>query len=181
MDLPVDGADAFVLTSLERARDLMAKPVIVHNAVLGQTQFSYEEQLPDLESTGQQVAARELWRRSDLALGDIDLFYPYDGFTVIATRWFEVMGYCDRGEAAGFLQSNWDKDTGRIMIDGRVPVNTHGGSLSDGGTQGVGHVREAALQLLGRSGNRQLANSKSALIPSGGFFYNSAAAILRID
>ena len=181
MDLPVDGADAFVITSTERARDLAKPPVLIHAAVMGMTAGSLEEHMPSFEESGQVLAARELMRRSDLAPIDADLFYAYDGFTVTAARWFEAIGYCEPYRAATFIESHWNEAAQRIEIDGRVLVNTHGGSLSDGGTQGVGHVREAALQLRGDGGARQVPDARVALVTIGGFFYNAAAALLRSD
>lgn len=181
MDYPVDGADAFVITTVERARDLAKKPVLVHAATVGMTGRSLEDQMPDLRSQGQQVVAENLWRRSEVTRDDCDLFFPYDGFTVIALSCFEVMGYCGYGEAGPFLEDNWNTQRNRIEIGGRIPVNTHGGSLSDGGTQGVGHIREAALQLRGEANARQVPDAKTALITPGGFFFNAGGLILRVD
>src|ERR1700683_498409 len=84
----VDGGDAFVVTTTERARDLPLPPVLVQCAVQGMTRYNEEDQMAGLRDTGQQV-------------------------TVAASN--------------------------RILINGRVPVNPHGGALSDGGTQGSGH------------------------------------------
>jgi acetyl-CoA acetyltransferase len=181
MDYPVDGADAFVITTVERARDLAKKPVLVHAATLGMTGKPDEDQMPDLRSHGQQVVAENLWKRSEVTLKDCDIFFPYDGFTVITLGWFEAMGYCDYGEAGPFLEENWDADENRLKIGGRMLVNPHGGSLSDGGTQGVGHIREAVLQLRGEAEGRQAQGVKTALITPGGFFFNAGGLILRTD
>lgn len=180
MDYPVDGADAFVITTTERARDLRKRPVLVHAATLGMTGRPDEDQIPDLRHHGQQVVAENLWRRSELTRDDCDVFFPYDGFTVIALSWFEVMGYCGYGEAGPYLEDHWNDAENRIEIDG-IPVNPHGGSLSDGGTQGVGHVREAVLQLRGEASGRQVADAKTALITPGGFFFNAGGLILRSE
>jgi acetyl-CoA acetyltransferase len=179
MDYPVDGADAFVITTAERARDLPNQAVLIHAAVLGQTNHTVEENLPDIEHTAHQVVMRALWERSELKLEDIDLFQPYDGFSFICLKWFESVGYCGVGEAGPFIEDNWDKEENRILIGGRVPANTHGGSLSDGGTQGSGHIREAVLQLQGKAGNHQWANVDSALLGVGGFFPYTGGLILR--
>lgn len=181
MDVPVDGADAFVVTTTERARDLTDTPVLVHVATLGHTDYGSEEQLRDLDHAGQGVVARRLWAASELALADVDVFYPYEGFSNIALAWFENVGYCGRGEGGAFVEQHRDAATGRILIDGRVPVNTHGGSLSEGGTQGAGHLREACLQLRGRAGARQVAGASVALVTPGGFYFNAQGFVLRRD
>ena len=181
MDLPIDGADAFVVTTAERARDLAKKPVYIHAATVGQTDRPEEELTTDLRHTGQNVVLEALWDKSDLKLEDTDVFFPYDGFTIITLRWIENVGYCGIGEAGAFLESHWDKQANRAMIHGRVPMNTHGGSLSEGGTQGSGHFREAAAQLRGEAGDRQAPECKMALLTPGGFFFNSGGAILRVD
>jgi acetyl-CoA acetyltransferase len=181
MDYPVDGADAFVVTTAERAEDLPNKPVLIHAATLGQTNNTVEENLPDLEHQAQQVIMNALWRRSELSLADIDLFQPYDGFTFISLKWYESAGYCAVGEAGAFIEDNWDKDENRIMIGGRVPTNTHGGSLSDGATQGSGHIREAVLQLQGNAGHHQHPGVKAALLGIGGFFPYNGGLILRTE
>lgn len=181
MDVPVDGADAFVITTAERARDLARRPVLIHAAVMGEAGVPYADQTLDFAHTGQQIVARALWARADVGLGDVDAFFPYDGFTVIAVRWFEVMGFCGDGEASAFFRENWDATTDRLSIGGRVRVNTHGGSLSDGGTQGSSHVREAVLQLRGDAEDRQVPSAEVALLAMGGMFFNSGAIILRAD
>lgn len=181
MDVAVDGADAFVITTAERARDLVRRPVLVHATAMGEAGVPYEDQTLDFSCTGQQIAAERIWARADVRLDDMDLFFAYDGFTVIAVRWFEVMGFCGDGEAFGFFQDNWDSASNRLLLGGRVPVNTHGGSLSDGGTQGSGHVREAVLQLRGAADGRQVPSAKNALLAMGGMFINSGAIVLRVE
>jgi acetyl-CoA acetyltransferase len=132
-----------------------------------------------LEATGQPLAARDLRAKSDLWLDDIDLFFPYDGFSIVALRCFESYGFCRPGEAGKFLADNWDTVANRIMINGRVPVNTHGGSLSEGGSQGAGHLREAVTQLRGQAGHRQVPGARVALLTPGGFFFNAQGLVLR--
>jgi acetyl-CoA acetyltransferase len=134
---------------------------------------------PGFEATGQAVAARDLGAKSDLWLDDIDLFFPYDGFTIVALRCFESYGFCGPGEAGPFLEDNWDTAENRVKIGGRVPVNPHGGSLSEGGSQGAGHVREAVTQLRGGAGDRQVPGAQAALLTPGGFFFNAQGLVLR--
>lgn len=181
MDVPVDGADAFVITTAERARDLPHRPVLVHAVTLGMTAANDEAQTPDLDHHGQQVVVGALKGNSDFWIDDVDVYFPYDGFSIITLNWLENAGYCGRGEAGAFLEQHWDAASGRVLINGRVPINPHGGSLSEGGTQGSGHLREAVHQIQGLAGPRQVAGADRALITAGGFFFNAQGAMLRGD
>ncbi|MDF3309657.1 thiolase family protein [Rhodococcus sp. T2V] len=181
MDYPVDGSDALVITTAERARDLTDTPVLLHVAVDGQTSHAVEEDMPDLTQTGLKAAADNLWARTDLSLDDVDVYMPYDGFSIIQLKWFESIGYCGVGEAPAFLKKHWNADENRIEINGRVLVNPHGGSLSEGASQGAGHIREAVRQLRGQGSGLQVEGAKTALVTPGGFFYNAGALLLRTE
>jgi acetyl-CoA acetyltransferase len=182
MDVPMDGADAVVVTTAERARDLPRKPVFVHAITTGRTEHPTVTNTPSLECNAQHVVAKALWDKSDLALSDTDLMYAYDGFTIITLNWLENVGWCPKGEAGAFLRDNWDDDRDIALIEGRIPLNTHGGNLSEGATQGSGHTREAVQQLRGECGGRQMPDDpKVALLALGGMYMNAAATILRVD
>ena len=58
---------------------------------------------------------------------DVDLALLYDGFTFNAISWIEALGFCDFGEAYDWLDGGR-----RIALDGQLPVNPHGGQLSEG-------------------------------------------------
>ena len=179
MDVPVDGADAFVITTTERARDMPHEPVLIHAATLGQIDKNAEDQTPSLARHGQHVVIEALKARSDFWIDDVDVYFPYDGFTIITLNWIENAGFCGPGEAGAFLAEHWDAAANRVLIDGRVPMNPHGGALSEGGTQGSGHIREAVHQLQGRAGARQVDGAKTALVTAGGFFFNAQGLMLR--
>ncbi len=66
MDIPVDGADAFVLTTRERAEDSALPHVLIHAATMGQTDHSAEDQTIDLAHTGQSVVMKNLWAASEI-------------------------------------------------------------------------------------------------------------------
>jgi acetyl-CoA acetyltransferase len=181
MDVPVDGADAFVVTTAERARDLPNRPVLIHAATNGLTAHNAEEAIDGLHHHGQHVVVKSLREKSDIWIPDIDLYYPYDGFTIITLQWIENTGWCKPGEGQDFIAENWDEAANRILIDGRIPVNTHGGNHSEGGTQGSGHIREAIMQLRGTAGDRQVPGARTAFLTPGGMFFNAQGLVLRTD
>lgn len=182
MDYPVDGADAFVLTTVDRARELRDDPVLIHAAVQGLIETAFDEdQLVSFERHGQDVVAPLLWESSERRLEDVDVAFVYDGFSPITLSWLERLGWCDRGEAGAFLQQHWVKEENRVLIDGRIPINSNGGMLSEGGSQGAGLVREAVHQLRGEAGERQIAGAQTALLAIGGIFFNPQAVVLTRD
>jgi len=170
MDIPVDGADAFILTTTEKAKKLTPDPVVIHAATAGLVGKNDEDQLPDLTRHGQHIVVE---------IDDVDVFFPYDGFSIITLGWIENVGYAKPGKAGRFMQEHWDDKLGCVMINGKVPMNPHGGSLSEGASRGTGHLREAVTQLRGDAGERQVHDAKTALIGCGGFFFNSQGAILK--
>jgi acetyl-CoA acetyltransferase len=179
MDMVVDAADAFIVTTAERAADLAARPVLIHTGTLGRAAKSSDIGTLDLETTGQNVVARRLRESSDIEVTSTDLVYLYDGFSPIVLFWLESMGFCGRGEAARFLAANWDAERQRVRLPNGAPLNSHGGSLTEGATQGAGHVMEAVRQLRGQAGDRQVSRAKTALVTPGGILYNSQGFIFR--
>jgi acetyl-CoA acetyltransferase len=183
MDLPVDHGDALVITTTERARDLPNKPVYIHAAAYSEVKdgVEYYENGRSYTELAPWVTARDLWSRSELTLSDVDVFYPYDGFSNIAVADIEAFGFCKPGEAWDFLRANWDPVENRVKVGGRVIFSSHGGSLSHGASQGFSYFHEAALQLRHAAGARQVPGCKTALLTPGGFYHNSTGFVLRAD
>lgn len=182
MDMPIDGAEAVVITTAARARDLVERPVYLHAMSAGRTEHPNAMNTASLECHAQHVTVSVLRERSDLWLDDVDLLYAYDGFTIITLCWLESLGYCGPGEATGFLRQHWDASNNIVSIDGRVPMNSHGGNLSEGASQGAGDVREAVMQLRGACGDRQVRGKPTvALLAIGGIYANATATVLRAD
>jgi acetyl-CoA acetyltransferase len=107
--------------------------------------------------------AAHLWTRTDLRPEDVDLALIYDGFTFNAVSWLEALGFCGLGEA-----TDWIDDGRRIALDGDLPVNPHGGQLSEGRTHGFGFLHEAVTQLRHDAGDRQVIGARTAVVTSGG-------------
>ena len=162
-DVPVDGAVAIVVSAVETVPD-RPRPAVLVDAVGTQIleRLSWDQDTLTHEPQTQ-GPARHLWRRSSLRPEDADLALLYDGFTFNALSWIEALGFCEPGGARDFI------DGGRgIALDGRLPLNPHGGQLSAGRLHGFGFVREAMLQLRGEAGGRQVPNARVAVVSTGG-------------
>ncbi len=64
--------------------------------------------------------------------------------------------------------ADWLDHGRRIALGGPLPVNPHGGQLSEGRTHGFGFLYEAVVQLRHDAGDRQVADAVTAVVTSGG-------------
>ena len=160
--LITDGAGAFVMTSLERARDLPKPPVRVLGTGFGSEPVNGDDAFTQpggmMRLPGAKAAAERAMRQAGLTHADVDFAELYDCFTMSCLLQIEEVGFCKRGEAAPFIR---EKGMG---IDGRLPINTHGGLLSHSYLLGVEHVIEAVRQLRGESGKGQVKNARVGLV-----------------
>jgi acetyl-CoA acetyltransferase/uncharacterized OB-fold protein len=162
-DVPCDASIAVIVSDAAVAGDL-PKPAIRVDAVGTQIneRVSWEQ---DTITHEPQVLgqAAHLWTRTTSRPADVDLALVYDGFTFNAITWLEALGFCGLGEAMDWLDGGR-----RIALDGDLPVNPHGGQLSEGRTHGFGFVYEAMAQLRREAGARQVADARTAIVTSGG-------------
>jgi acetyl-CoA acetyltransferase/uncharacterized OB-fold protein len=175
-DVPCDGAIAIVVSSIDTAAD-RPKPAVLVEAVGTQVldRISWDQ---DTLTHEPQVfgPAAHLWTRTSLRPDDVDVAELYDGFTFNAVSWLEALDFCGVGEAADFL------DGGRtIALDGKLPLNTHGGQLSAGRTHGFGFLAEAIAQLRGEATGRQVADARVAVVTTGGGTPGGALLLRRAD
>ena len=69
---------------------------------------------------------------------------------------------------------------GATRLDGRLPINTHGGLLAEGYLHGMNTVTEAVLQIQGRGGERQVPRHEVCAVTSGALM-DGSAMILTVD
>jgi acetyl-CoA acetyltransferase len=177
--LETDGAIAFITTSSERAQDLKQKPVYIHGCAHGGSRnwgraFAWMG-MPDeyFASAGNKPIANRLWEQTGLTAKDIDVALLYDHFTPMVLMQLEDYGFCQKGEGGPFVES------GAIRYGtGSIPVNTHGGQLSEAYIIGMTHVREGIEQLRGTAIN-QVKDAEFALVTGGPASIPVSGLILR--
>jgi acetyl-CoA acetyltransferase/uncharacterized OB-fold protein len=175
-DVPCDGAVAVVVSDISVAGDL-PRPAVRIEAVGTQIaeRISWDQGTITHEPQVLSQAAH-LWTRTSLRPTDVDLALVYDGFTFNAISWLEGLGFCQLGEAKDWLDSGR-----RISMDGELPVNPHGGQLSEGRTHGFGFIFEAVTQLRHEAGERLVADARTAVVTSGGGTPSSVLLLQRYE
>jgi len=171
--LEADGGAAFVVTSLERAQDLRQKPVKLLGVAQGQP-YPADDIVTrdDVFQLGLTSAAPRAFAMADISPRDVDFAEIYDPFTFQVIQQIEEMGFCKRGEGGAFVEG------GRIELGGELPVNTHGGLLSEAHVLGMNHFIEAVRQLRGEAGARQVEGAEVGVVTGFGDFGDGAIAVL---
>jgi acetyl-CoA acetyltransferase len=162
-DVPCDGSIAVVVSDAAVSGDLPNGAIrieAVGTQILERVSWDQGTITHEPQVLGQ---AAHVWTRTSLRPDDIDVALIYDGFTFNAISWLEALGFCELGEA-----SDWLDGGRRIAFDGDLPVNPHGGQLSEGRTHGFGFIYEAIKQLRHDAGERQVAGATTALVATGG-------------
>lgn len=148
--LETDGAMALVIVSRERARAMGVKAA----DVLAAGQHVFPGSVPmylyadKTHSLAHDRAAEHLFGKAGVTASDIDCAQIYDATSMMVPIALEDFGFIGRGEAAEFLSS------GGNGPGGALPVNTHGGLLSEGYFHGLNTIAEGVRQLRGESPNQ---------------------------
>ena len=135
-------------------------------------------QMPDLTRSAAAISGREAFGMAGVTPDDVDIFEPYDSFTITVLLQLEDLGFCKKGEAGAFVEG------GRLRPGGDLPGLTSGGGLSYNhpGALGLLLVIEAVRQLRGEAGERQVPGAKIAAVNGvGGLFSVSGTAVLARD
>jgi acetyl-CoA acetyltransferase len=171
--LVTDGAGAVIMVSAERARDLKQKPVYF----LGGAAAQWHRQIsamPDLTVTAAAESGVRAFDMAGLKPSDVNVVQLYDAFTINVLLFLEDLGFCPKGEGGRFVAD------GAIAPGGKLPVNTNGGGLScvHPGMYGIFTMVEAAEQLRGAAGDRQIKNAEIALCHGNGGTLSSQVTAL---
>jgi len=174
----VDGACALVVTSLDRARHLTRAPVVVAGGAFAAGPRSGREfgdvlLWDDYSRNCMDFVGKKLWSRTGLSARDLDVAEIYDCFSSSVLMALEGLGIVPRGESGAFIGA------GETQLGGQLPVNTHGGLLSEGYIHGMNTVAEAVLQIRGDAGERTVEGAEVALATSGTLMDGSAIVLTQ--
>lgn len=158
-----DAAAAIVLTSAERAADLVERPAYLVGAAFGSGAHwgELDANHDPITSGGFREVAARLWRQSGYGPTDVDVAQVYLNFTGPGVAALIDHGFCTAEETAEKLTFE-----NLIAPQGWLPVNTSGGDLAEGFVHGMGNTLEAIRQIRGDSPN-QVPGAHLSLLTGG--------------
>ena len=160
--MPCAGAEAILVMSEARARDLGLAHVVIRGAI--ERHNAYAED-PIMVRGGWRVDRDDLYAQAGVRPDDIDFVQTYDDYPVIVMMQFEDLGFCGKGEGPAFVQSH------DLTVAGDFPNNTSGGQLSAGqagAAAGFLGMTDAVRQLTDAAGPRSVPDARLGLVAGFG-------------
>ncbi|MCZ6873105.1 MAG: hypothetical protein O7G88_06190 [bacterium] len=170
-----DGGAAMVVASEAWAQSHISHPVVLLG--VGQAHaghhLAYCADMVTATTTPAVSSGWQAFQTAGVKPADVDVALLYDDTTYGVLVQLEDYGFCPKGEGGRFVED------GHINPSVSLPVNTHGGNLSQAHLDGMSHIIEAIRQLRHEAGQRQIDNTSIALVSGlGGVFAASTTALL---
>ncbi len=164
-----DGAAALVLTSVNMAPSLGGRhrsdPVRILGSSISTDTLAVHDRKDPMYLAAVAMSTRKALEQAGMERECLDFCELHDAFSILSALSLEAMGYAARG-------TGWRlAETGRISLDGDVPISTQGGLKSRGhpiGATGIYQAVEAVNQLQGLGGRNQVPNASVGLIQNIG-------------
>jgi acetyl-CoA acetyltransferase len=172
--MPCAGGAALIVQEAGRAKKNGRRPAYL----LGAGEYLTHKSIsmaPSLTETPIKVAADKAFATAGVSRSDVQLASVYDCYTIAVILALEDAGFCAKGEGGAFVEAH------DLTWRGDFPVNTHGGQLSFGQAGlagGMSHVTEAARQVMGRAGERQIEGCDLAYVNGNGGFISEQVSLV---
>jgi acetyl-CoA acetyltransferase len=170
--LESDAGVALVVTSASRAAALRRPPVLISGFATGGGMTLYNSGRGGLIPSAARDLAPRLYASAGIGPHEVDIAELYDAFTFLVPLQLDDYGLAPDGEAGPFILG------GGTAPGGQLPVNTHGGHLSEGYLHGLNHVAEAVSQLRGEAEARQVPGAAVALVSGQPGYVGGATSAL---
>jgi len=160
--MPCAGAEAFIVTTPERAEALGLKAAQMRGAIERHNGFAAD---PVQLRGGWVRDVDTLWQMAGMAPSDMHMLQAYDDYPVIVAMQIEDLGFCEKGAVSRFIGKN------EFGMQGSLPLNTNGGQLSAGQAGAAGgfqNVTEALRQILRMPLGAQVPGATRALVSGFG-------------
>jgi acetyl-CoA C-acetyltransferase len=174
-----DGACAIIVAGEDKAKKGPNKPAWF-KALSTRHDQPFNSDLPLLINMRTlRSAASEAYAQAGIKdpLQEIDVAELYEPCTFAELAWYEALGFCELGGGGKLM------DSGATSMTGELPVNPSGGVISTNciGATAMIRVAEAALQVMGKAGERQVPGVKTALATGFGGSFWTELTILEGD
>lgn len=160
-----DGAAAVILTSAERAADLVPQPIHIAASAAATDTLTLHDRADLLDFEAVRLSFDKAIAQAGITRDELDLFELHDAFTIISTLTLEAAGFAARGEGWRIAADQ------KIGLSADLPLSTFGGLKSRGnpvGATGIYQAVEATLQLRGVAGSNQVPEARVAMIQNMG-------------
>jgi acetyl-CoA C-acetyltransferase len=152
-----DGAAAVILTTTERAKDIVPRPIRIAASAAATDTLSMHDRVDLLTLTAAQLSVSRAYRQADIKLQDVNVFELHDAYTILSALSLEAAGFAAKGE--GYQMANEQN----IGLKGTLPLSTFGGLKARGhagGATGIYQIVELVMQLRGQASDNQVANAR---------------------
>ena len=172
-----DGSAALIVTSRERAMDMVAKPIHIAASAISTDTLAVHDRSNPLWLGAAAASAQKAYEQAGITPDQLNLFELHDSFTIMAALSLEACGFAEPGRGWELARDN------AIARNGRLPISTFGGLKARGnpvGATGVYQIVEVARQLRGEAGDNQVANAQIDMAQNlGGSGATAVTHILR--
>lgn len=155
-----EGACALIYANKEEAKKITDNPAWFKGVSTAHYYtFGCDDLMYDLPTAT--IASKKLYKKVGIKdpIKDLDVAEIYEPTSWAELSWTEALGFAEPGGGGKLL------DEGITQMSGELPVNPSGGVLSTNPIGATALVRfaEAAIQIMGRGGKRQVPDAEIAM------------------